>query len=654
MSKSPRSSTTLATRDQLTELFVRGQASGLVAHAEVDFENAKSMDLLVATLVLRGDLERATAIAASREERDQTGMISFYLSLGLARAGHYLEASAKISRLSELKRTGLVEFYVQQASGFIHFIRGEPEAAVRFSRAALIAAEAVVHPQQLLARILSLDLLGHSLVQTGQLRSGIKALKVAREAAVRAKHENFTHAISISLLKYEAAFGIEPARIVSRLYRALVELKPNDSYSRSELRLELSRQLILRGQLQQARLHLEEAAGDILGSHNHQQTASLYLRQAWLARLEGRFSDTLLGLQATESVLRPQGDSELRAKTRFFRFATLLELSEKKSIEFFADADRRVSEPGARDRGLRLAKSLVDEGDFQKLHGIERRMAARKFASLKINTGAVTDQAKVDGGKIASAIAKGEDPFGDLMDRVHLRASGVESELLAKRYFGLLVPLLGLNFGQKAIVLGVPKGTVIIVDDGETRVSESGLGGLLGRLIVRLADGNCTRQEAIEQIWGYKYEAERHDRLLAVAVSRIRKVLGGHQKWVELEGDRLALQDQVLIRYWSSSDFERPRAADRLLKNVAIAPASGLTFDVSNPNGIRLRIRQLQVLKDLATRGDVGVPDLVERFGISRSSALRDLNELVELGILVRLGETRATRYMRSAQDANL
>lgn len=59
-----------------------------------------------------------------------------------------------------------------------------------------------------------------------------------------------------------------------------------------------------------------------------------------------------------------------------------------------------------------------------------------------------------------------------------------------------------------------------------------------------------------------------------------------------------------------------------------------------------LKIRQLQLLDDLATRGDVGVQDLVERFGISRASALRDLNELVELNFLVRIGETRATRYM--------
>lgn len=618
-------------RDHLTSLFVRGRASGLVERSDTDFENANSMDILVAALVLSGDLERALAIAATRESHDQTGMISFYLSLGLTRAGRYEEAQKRINRLGSLRRLGLVEFYFQQAQGFSSFIRGEPDSAVRFSQQALIAAEAIadeaVHPQKPLARILSLDLLGHSLVQTGQLRSGIKTLKLAREAAKRAEHENFTHAISISLLKYEASFGIEPTRIVSRLYRALVELKPNDSYSRSELRLELSRQLILRGQLRQARAHLEEAAADILGSKNHQQTASLHMKQAWLARLEGRLTDTLLGLQATESVLLHESESDLRAKTRFFRLDTLREMGE--------------SDLHSRDRALSLSQSLLNNADFQRLHGIERRMVQRKFGEMLRLSDSIASMVP---------IANGEDPFGDLMDRVQRKTMGVESELLQKRYFGLLVPLLGLNFGQRAIVLGIPKGAVIIVDGGETRVSESGLGGLLGRLIVRLADGVCTRREAIEQIWGYRYEAERHDRLLAVALSRIRKVLGGNLKWVEMEGDRLLLQDQVLIRYWSGRNDSQ---VARLLKNVVALGSSIENSRVISAqpagNGPRLRIRQLQVLRDLVTRGDVGVPDLVERFGVSRSSALRDLNELVELGFLIRMGDTRATRYMRSA-----
>ena len=127
--------------------------------------------------------------------------------------------------------------------------------------------------------------------------------------------------------------------------------------------------------------------------------------------------------------------------------------------------------------------------------------------------------------------------------------------------------------------------------------------------------------------------------MLLVAVSRIRKALGGKILWLELQADRLILRDQVIVRFWSNEAPQRPA---RLV--VLKTPAGR-----SDPLKPGLRIRQLQVLDDLATRGDVGVQDLVLRFGISRASALRDLNELVDAGLLIRAGETRATRYLFKA-----
>ena len=238
-----------------------------------------------------------------------------------------------------------------------------------------------------------------------------------------------------------------------------------------------------------------------------------------------------------------------------------------------------------------------------------------------------------------------EDPFGDLLDRVAARSEGIEKELLLKNYLGLLLPLLGVHLGQSALVLGAPGGLTIVLSSGEARISQGGLTGLLGKLLVRLADGPCTRAEAIESIWGYKYEAERHDRLLAVAVSRIRKALGGGRSWIEVEGGRIVLESQVMIRFWANAEprwgaFGTSGATRALMKPAAVQ------FLQNRPIYRGLRTRQLQVLDDLVTRGDVGVQDLVERFGISRASALRDLNELAALDLIIRTGETRATRYI--------
>ncbi len=595
----------MESKKRLESLFVRGETRRLAEIPLSTFEKAGRPELLVGALALSGSFDRALAIGEVFEAQDETGLVAFHLALGFSRAGRHEEAAARIQRLDDkvadgghLRAARLLSFYRAQAKGFSSYTLGDSEAAIEQAREALVAAEASNDILQPLARTLSLDLLGHSLIRRGQIRRGLKTLKLAREAAQSAKHENFVHAISISVLKYEALYGLEPLRVLARLSRALVELKPNDSYSRSELRLELARQLIIRGRTRDARLQLELASHDILGSQNFMQTAALHMRLAWISRLEGRPADALMALRSAEI----ETSREWQSKISYFRLDLLRELG-------------RMEE--ARDLELSLK---VNEGS---MHGIEARLVRRRFKPMRE--------------PLAREVLN-EDPFGDLLDRVSGRSEGVEKELLLKGYFGLLLPLLGIHLGQSALVLGAPSGGTIVLSEGEVRLGRGGLTGLLGKLLVRLADGPCGRREAIESIWGHAYEAERHDRLLAVAVSRIRKALGGGKVWLELQEDRIVLERPVAIRFWSQVD---PTWAAK-----PVFKATAALFLQKRPLDRRLRTRQLQVLDDLVTRGDVGVQDLVERFGISRASALRDLNELVELGLILRTGETRATRYI--------
>lgn len=595
-------------RKELIELFLRGESQRLVALPLSTFERAKCTELLVGALVLRGEFDRAAAVGSRRATK--SAVAAFYLSLGYSRTGRYEEATRQIQRLSLATTSkSLIPFYRAQAEGFKWFVQGRFLEASEKAKEALTWAETSTDPLQALARILSLDLLGHSLAVLGQAQRGILALKQARDLAIQLRHENFKDAISVSLLKYDAVFGLDPHRIIARLSKALIELKPDDSYSRSELRLELSRQLILRGSLRQARRHLEASAEEIVGSQNYLQTAALHLRIAWIARLENRADDALFSLLAAGKGLAgdPQGGDTHR------------------------DLNRKIAQ--FRNEILRESgrRSDVVEVRGQAVSLVERRLSARRARAENFSESSSENSSQNSTERQSAS----EDPFGDLMDRVSERRDGIERELLTHGYFGLLLPIIGLNFSQTCVVLGAPNEAVIVVVGGEARSVRGGFGGILGRLLMRLSEGSISKQQAIEDLWGYRYEADRHDRLLIVAISRIRKALGEGSSWLELSGPRLALRNQVLVRSWPHHSLENSSRA--ILIPPRVSPEANKTH---------LRLRQLQVLADLATRGDVGVRDLTHRFGVSRAAALRDLNELVDLGLLIRLGETRATRYV--------
>ena len=65
----------------------------------------------------------------------------------------------------------------------------------------------------------------------------------------------------------------------------------------------------------------------------------------------------------------------------------------------------------------------------------------------------------------------------------------------------------------------------------------------------------------------------------------------------------------------------------------------------------RLNDRQRGIIRHVMEEGDVARRWCVERFGIANDTAGRDLKELVELGVLARIGQGRGTRYVISGDN---
>lgn len=86
----------------LEKQFLRGETARLAETPLADFEKAGRPELLVGALVLTGALERAEALSASVEPRDLSGLASFHMLVGLARAGKTCEAKERLSHLERL------------------------------------------------------------------------------------------------------------------------------------------------------------------------------------------------------------------------------------------------------------------------------------------------------------------------------------------------------------------------------------------------------------------------------------------------------------------------------------------------------------------------------------------------------------------------
>jgi len=80
-------------------------------------------------------------------------------------------------------------------------------------------------------------------------------------------------------------------------------------------------------------------------------------------------------------------------------------------------------------------------------------------------------------------------------------------------------------------------------------------------------------------------------------------------------------------------------------------PVTAVRQIVTPSIGDRLNDRQRGIIRHVMEEGDVARRWCVERFGIANDTAGRDLKELVELGLLARIGQGRSTRYVISGDD---
>lgn len=667
------------------DLLDRGKFDEILRISLPDLRRSGGLQWYIGALVLTGDLERALALAPTSKRSDRGlneanwDAVEFFLILGLTRAGEIKGRGGAEFRLQQMIQanrsastrprprarrsqmntantdSALSDFFIAQAQGFMAYFSGESKRPIEFAQSALSAAETENWD---FARLLATDLFGHSLIRAGQVRRGLRQLRQALKIAHRLHNEGLALAIRISILKYEVAHGLPQLTWKSSIQRLEVALKtwvPNDSYSQSELRLELAKQLALRGQVRRAREVLELAADAILGSRNRTQAALLHARLAWLARLDGRWSDVRFAIASAKQFCMTEAGDEILDPP-------LLQKLDQMLLALNVINPAQVVAP--QRRGAKAVRSPSPQGAQREIQ-IEARISRRIFAA---NSGLGLKQETERPKSITHEFKKGEDQLGDALDLgflASLRAGllGTLRDAWVREGRSPLQP------ESVHLLLGLPNQHAVIFDRPDTRITQLGRRPTLLKALQVLQAGEVSVEDFVHLVWNYKYQPQTHDRLIAVTLTRIRKELG--MDAIERRSSVIRWKPhlnhlQLQVHIWtpepeqkssralplnesledSMTTLTSTRRSHELLTGAPTIEGARVPSLVDLQLDTNLNLRQLLLLKEIAKLGSISMEEHRDRNGISRATALRDLNELQDRGWLKRLGATRATRYV--------
>lgn len=451
--------------------FFAGDYGGLVR----DFVDSGSLDrfdeaeraFLIGALVFVGRRHDAKAEfaahlrAGSLESRT---IARFFLGVGACRDAEYEEARQLFSenfRTRDELQSPAARFFAIQGLGFFRFFCSRFAKSVLWSkRAWQIAFASRFH----YGMILSADLRAHSLMQTGRVPEGLHVFSKALEFSEAGVKE----ALEISVLIYRAQYGLLP-QASTELLKRWKSTPVNDTYSRSNLLLEMVRALILEGRTTAAHAKLSEFANDILKYGQRRQKATYFARRGHALFLMGRVEEAKVSLE----------------------------------------------------EGLRLLDPEVDLAHNLELRGLMARITGQNgsLAELRRRTGRLHPSGDLLGETISRL-------------RMDPKNVDVLLQIERKGWLGLLNRVIERESGL-VFYLDLLPGRLVIFHEGNVRISKGQVTGLLKRLLVILSQGPADKTKLVETVWGYKYNSLRHDPMLYNTIYRLRQLLGVYEKFLE-------------------------------------------------------------------------------------------------------------------------
>ncbi|MBT7608355.1 MAG: DeoR family transcriptional regulator [Bacteriovoracaceae bacterium] len=551
---------------------------------------------IAGSLAFTGRLEEAEILSNRfKEDLEDHAMIeiSFYLAIGYSRVSDYKKVRSYLSKNLRKSRNNCSDralFYIYQGLGFYRFFCGQLERALMYSK---LAYEHATKDHFQYGRVLSSDLYGHSYIKIGEIHKGIKYLKQAKKLSLTIGAGGVSEAIDISLAIYDARYSYKSQKILNKLKKLILKSSEKDSYSLSQLYLEISKVYILKGNISAAKVSLNKACQIIYSSKNYRHEIEYNIRYGYIYYLEGEYHQALNLLGNARRNIDFEVDKLLELPLLGMEIKVLLALGLDSSVK---------------EKKEKLLFLTSFTGEL-----INKRILKRKGYQFDI------------------FIKHGEDRIGDIIDSLSVDKSEGIKHILESGYYGLFKNILKTKPKYISIFLDIYPGSIIIEKNGTIDYIPSGLTKTFRRLIKFLSSGARTKKEIITEVWNYAYDPIMHDSLIYTNILRLKRLLGNYDKIIEITDSTYSFANNIKVEFSS--------------KNIEVKAAPIKKQESQNYND--LNYRQLQILEYLTENKFLDVRSCKKLYQVSIITASRDLSELTKLFFISRVGKGRSTKYTK-------
>ena len=580
-------------------LFYKGMFSECLEH----YENTdKVFPVTIGAMVFLGKIEEARASykknysSANDHSEEDYFLATFFMILGLVRVSEYKEAELTIDKLRSSSRNS-ASYVIIQAEAFLDYYYGRTNLSLEKATAVYRSALA---ENDLYFQILSLDLMGHAHIQKGEVFQAIDYFKQALKHSQKIKNKALVNTLELTIRKFELRFFS-----LDKATEFLIE--ETDHYSHLDLSLEIINQTILRSEYETAQKMLNDLGTQVYIKKNRRQMAKFQLRYCFFHLVKGQPMQALNLIEATEKYLVAGVDNELLLQLYGLKFD--------------------------------IYKSLaVDDQTISKIKKI--------ILELSQNTQSLKNEIFLYRRGLTQKIPQllsSNDSVGEMLIALKSQEQNSRDLILKNKLSFFLYEYYGIKYEEQCLLIDLKAG------QGVRFCHQSGVhlfeltSELFVTMLRKFADEKIwSKQQMLESAWGIKeYNPLHHDPLLYQAIARLRKMT--QVDWVLFNESGIEFKHPIYFVEGLKGKKKSLKKEDQQLSELSENDSVALiSFSDS------LNYRQLGLLNHLKVGEFIQPGAYRKKYSIGTMTAYRDLQDLTDMGYLVKRGNARSTSYWRA------